>query len=378
MKKIILRIFLAVGVILFSVWAIMPYYLSRALIYEQPGIDDYTIFSNRKVNTAKPVLWAFRKDFNRQKLSETSLLKIKGLETVAFLVVQNDSLLHEEYWDGYSDSSYSNSFSVAKSIVSLLIGCLIDEGKIKSVDQPVTDFIPEFKGDAYQKITVKDVLCMSSGLNWDESYNSAFSKTTKAYYGNNLPELITTLKPIEAPGRIHRYKSGDSQLLSMIVEKASGKHLADYASEKLWQPLGAEHAALWSLDKENGNEKAYCCFNSNARDFARIGQMVLDSGQFAGRQLVSKEYIRQATSPASWLKDEHGQNCSWYGYQFWMLNYKGMKINYARGILGQYIFIIPEKKAVVVRLGSKRSSTYSGKVPDDVFLYLDEALSMLR
>ena len=105
--------------------------------------------------------------------------------------------------------------------------------------------------------------------------------------------------------------------------------------------------------------------------------MLLDSGQFNGKQIVSSEYIRQATSPAIWLKDEKSKTCNWYGYQVWMLTYKGMKINYARGILGQYILVIPDKKAVIVRLGHKRSKKYSGEVPDDIFMFLDAALSIL-
>jgi CubicO group peptidase (beta-lactamase class C family) len=106
--------------------------------------------------------------------------------------------------------------------------------------------------------------------------------------------------------------------------------------------------------------------------------LLLDSGQFAGKQIVSKEYIKQATSPASWLRNDKGKTCTWYGYQFWMLDYKGIKINYARGILGQYIFIIPAKNAVVVRLGKQRSATRTADIPDDVFVYLDAAFDLLR
>ena len=378
MKKIFFRGLVVLVIITVTAWFFMPAYLRPALIYQQPRIDNYAIFNNRVVAAGAAVPWASCRDYNASRINDSTLKHFREYGTVAFLVVQNDSLLHEEYWDGYSDTSHSNSFSMAKSIVSLLIGCLIDEGKIKSVDQPVTDFIPEFRGPDFQKITIKDALTMSSGLNWDESYNNAFSITTKAYYGNDLPSLIYSLKPIEEPGKTFRYKSGDTQLLSMIVEKASGIHLADYAALKLWKPLGAEHDAFWSLDQKDGNEKAYCCFNSNARDFARIGQLVLDSGQCCGHQLVSKEYIRQATSPDSWLKNDKGKTCTWYGYQFWILNFKGMKVPYCRGILGQYIFIIPGKKAVVVRLGSKRSEKYKSSSPEDVFLYLDEALTILK
>jgi CubicO group peptidase (beta-lactamase class C family) len=377
MKKRVFKVLIIITAIILTTWLLMPEYLLKALIYQRPGIEDYHLFANRKVGKASPIPWAIHKDYNKVSISDSLITQFNQYGTVAFVVIKNDSILHEEYWDGYSDSSYSNSFSMAKSIVSLLIGCLVDEGKIKSLDEPITNYIKEYKGPEYQKITIKDLLTMSSGLNWDEAYSSAFSITTKAYYGDDLPSLVSSLVPIETPGKIHRYKSGDTQILSMIVEQASGKHLADYASEKLWKPLGAEYDALWCLDTENGNEKAYCCFNCNARDFARIGQVILDSGQFNGKQVISKEYIRQATSPATWLKDDKGATCNWYGYQIWMLTYKGMKVNYARGILGQYIFVIPAKHAVIVRLGHKRSEKYSGMVPTDVFMFLDAALELL-
>ena len=167
-------------------------------------------------------------------------------------------------------------------------------------------------------------------------------------------------------------------MLALIVEKASGKSVSDYASEKLWKPLGAEHPALWSVDRPEGIEKAYCCFNSTATDFARIGQMVLDSGQFNNQQIISKEYLKQATVPANWLKGEERDSLDYYGYQFWMLTHKGHKIIYARGILGQYIFIIPSLNAVVVRLGAERSKVIIRHEPSDIFTYLDAAFVLIE
>jgi CubicO group peptidase (beta-lactamase class C family) len=153
--------------------------------------------------------------------------------------------------------------------------------------------------------------------------------------------------------------------------------VSEYASEKLWKPLGAAHPALWSIDRIDGVEKAYCCFNSTATDFARIGQMVLDSGQFNNQQIISKTYLKEATSPASWVKGEDGDPLDYYGYQFWLLTHKNHKVVYARGILGQYIFIIPSLNAVVVRLGTDRSKQYINHAPKDVYSYLDAALGLL-
>jgi CubicO group peptidase (beta-lactamase class C family) len=219
---------------------------------------------------------------------------------------------------------------------------------------------------------------MSSGIEWNETYSSLFSPTTKAYYGNHLSEQMLALSVKDEPGIKFSYQSCNTQLLSMIIEKASGKSLSDYASEKIWKPLGAEHPALWSLDKSNGIEKAYCCFNSTATDFARIGQLVLDSGQFNHVRVVSKSYLAMATQPATYLKDENNDSCYYYGFQFWLLTHKGNKVVYARGILGQYIFIIPSLNAVVVRLGTGRSKEYLNHAPKDVYTYLDAAIDLVK
>jgi CubicO group peptidase (beta-lactamase class C family) len=376
MKVRLIQIFVFILLILGIIWVMLPYYLRRALIHQHAGIEDYTLFHNRIVKAGNPLPWELHSAYNVTKLNDKVRLQFEHYETAAYLVVLSDSILYEEYWDDLSDSSHSNSFSMAKSFISVLIGCLLDEGKIQSLDQPVSDYIPSFQAKEYSSISIRDLLTMSSGLDWDESYSGAFSKTTMAYYGRNLPALVTSLKPVEAPGRIFRYKSCDTQLLGLIIEKASGMRISQYASLKLWQPMGAEHDALWSLDREDGTEKAYCCFNSNARDFARFGQMVLDSGVSDGKRIVSSEYLHQATSSASWLKNEDGKSCDWYGYHFWKLTYRGLAVTYARGILGQYILVIPEKEMVIVRLGHKRSEPGKNYIPEDIYVYIDAALSL--
>ena len=204
---------------------------------------------------------------------------------------------------------------------------------------------------------------MSAGVEWDESYSSLFSKTTQAYYGNDLWKLTLTEKLIEKPGVRFNYQSGVTQILAFIVQKATGKNIADYASEKLWTPIQAEEDAQWSLDHKSGMEKAYCCLNSNARDFARLGQLILNKGMWNGQQVVDSNYIKEATTPATWLKytpSVKGETkassvpCTFYGYQFWIANYRGVKISYMRGMLGQYIIAIPALDAVIVRLGKEK------------------------
>lgn len=376
MKKRTIRILLYLAVFLLLVIISIPGHYKRAIIYGHANIDDFKIFENRVVQNAQGIPWQHDSLYNVQTINPAHLSAFDTFGTTAFVVIRDKKIIHEEYWDGASDTTRSNSFSVAKSIVSLLVGCLVDEGKIKSLDQQVTDFLPDFKNTNGFNLRIKDLLTMSSGIDWDEGYSSLFSPTTKAYYGSQLAEQMLDLNVTKEPGKIFEYQSCDTQLLSLIIEKITGKTLSENASEKLWKPLGAEHPALWSLDRLDGVEKAYCCFNSTATDFARIGQLVLDSGQFNNQQIVSKAYLKEATSPATWLKGEDGNPLDYYGYQFWMLTHKGHKVVYARGILGQYIFIIPSLNTVVVRLGTARSDKRVNNLPQDIFTYLDAAFAM--
>jgi CubicO group peptidase (beta-lactamase class C family) len=325
-------------------------YIYKALIYKYARIDNCTIFENRTVEAGTYIPIPDAVGYNKAKLSSEFRNYLLETETVAFLVLKNDSVYYEEYWDGYNKDAHSNSFSVAKSIVSILIGIAIDEGKIKSVDQKVSDFIPEYSSGMNAQLTIKHLLTMSAAFNWDETYDGLFSKTTKAYYGRNLKKMILRLKVTETPGKKFNYQSSNQLVLAYILEKASGKTLSEYASEKLWKPLGAKDNALWSLDKKDGMEKAYCCFNSNARDFSRIGLLYLHNGMFNNQRIISEEYVKKSIEPSD-LTDEFGDKADYYGYSWWLTTIDSTKMFYARGILGQYIIVIPDKNIVVVRLG---------------------------
>lgn len=339
-------------------------YLFKAVVYNFANIDDYKIFENNTVKTAIAQPWALSSNYNKVNYPDSLNALMEELDAVGLLVIKNDSIQFEKYWDGYSDSSLSNSFSMAKSVTSLLIGVAIKEGKIKSVDQPVGDFIPEFKEGDKAALTIKDVLTMSSGTNWNESYSNPASETTELYYGKDLYKVATKVQMEKKPGTYHSYKSGDTQLLGLILQKVTGKSLSEYASEKLWEPMGAEHPALWSLDRKGGSEKAYCCFNSNTRDFARLGKLMLDSGKWKGNAIIDSNYYVNSIK-ACGVNDDHGQTCDYYGYQWW-IDPMHPEIFYARGILGQYIIVIPSKKTIIVRLGKKTSPNRVYTVPEEV------------
>ena len=376
-KRIITAV-VSVAVLLLIIFFILPVHMQRAIRYRKASIDDYRIFENRTVDAGAPIPWAVSPTCNVKEVPADAARLMTDLSTTAFLVIKDNRIVYEKYFKGYDKSARSGSFSAAKSIVSILVGIALDEGKIRSIDEPVGDFLPEFSKGPASHLTIRDVLCMSSGIDWDESYSSLFSVTTKSYFGNDLEGLVRGIRVVDIPGRKFNYQSGNTQILGQVVMKATGRKLAEYASEKLWRPLGAESPALWSLDRTDGVEKAFCCFNATARDFARIGQMVLNGGTFAGKRIVSSAYLRQATSPASWLLDEHGKPVDFYGYQFWIMHHRGLTIPMARGILGQYIMFLPQKNAVIVRLGEKRIEEKVRQVPKDAYTWVDAALAVME
>ena len=355
-----------------AIWLTGYTYLYKTLIYTYPGIDDLTIFDSRSVNDDIPQPWPAAADYNKKTLPPEVTAELEKTESVAFLVIRDDSIAYEQYWDKYNSTSLSNSFSVAKSIVGILAGIAIGEGYF-NVNDPVGKYIPEFEKGLNAKLRIKHLLTMSSGLNWDESYSSLFSLTTEAYYGSDLEGLVKNLKVVEEPGKIFRYMSCNSVLLALIIRNTTGKNISDYASEKLWKPVGATQSAFWSLDHQDGLEKAYCCFYSNARDFARIGKLYLDSGRWNGDQIVPLSYFIESTTPNKY-EDEHGKKADYYGYQWWLMKNGLHSVFYARGILGQYIIVVPDKRIVIVRLGNKRGEKNANNHYSDMITYTEGVL----
>lgn len=360
------------------------YYVHRALLHTYPKIDQYSIFENRVVKAANPVPMPFAPGASERRVDSAFEKDFARYGTVAFLVLKDGEVFAEQYWEDYGPASHSNSFSMAKSIVSLLVGCAITDGYIKSVDEPVGDFLPEWGSFNGKTLTIRDLLTMSAGVRWDESSTSLFSTTTEAYYGRDLWRLAKREVLVSTPGEYFNYQSGVTQILAFLLKKATGKDIAAYASEKLWTPIEAEEDALWSLDHKDGMEKAYCCFNSNARDFARLGQLVLQHGYWYGKEgrisVVDSAYVAEATSPATYLKavlpDGREAPCTMYGYQFWLMNYKGHDVKYFRGILGQYIMVIPDLNTVIVRLGHRRAKEYNANwdYPVDMDIWMEAGL----
>lgn len=347
----------------------------RALRYNFVNIDDYKIFENRVIKAGNPKEWNNGSDYNKTQLTPALEKILTDNQSVSFLIIKNDSVRVEKYWDDYSAESLSSSFSMAKSFVGAMIGIALKEGKIKSLDEPVANYIPEFKENNKQNITIRHLLMMSSGLDWDEGYASLFSPVTESYYGTDLYKQITALKYKEPSGKYWEYKSCDTQLLGFILEKATGKTLSDYCSEKIWTPVNAVHIALWSLDKMDGHEKAYSAFNSNARDFARLAKLYLQMGNWNGVQIIDSSFILASITPNSLIDPDTKQPNTIYGYQWWQTQIDSHNIFYMRGILGQYVIAVPDMNMIIVRLGKKRSTGEDG-IPNDYPVIIREAIKM--
>jgi CubicO group peptidase (beta-lactamase class C family) len=344
------------------------------------SIYDFKTHPTRLIQaSAKPQPWGIDSSYNKKEILDSLMKVLEENNTIAFLVIQDGKIKYEHYWDGHAKDSLSGSFSAAKSMISLLIGIALDEGKIKSLDQSVGDFIPSFKEGGKEKITIKNLLTMSSGTSWLEKDKGYFSLNAMGYYGDDEQYVVDNYEFKEPAGVNWEYRSGDTQALGLVVEKVFGKNISTLVSERFLQPMGAEKNALWLLDEGKNHEKAFCCFNGIARDYARFGQLILNNGKWNDKQIVSEKYMKEATSPASYLKDptEGNNPVDYYGYQYWILNRGGRTVPMMNGLFGQYVYAVKDKNTVIVRLGNSPIGKFYHHFQGDALRYLDAGLSVL-
>ena len=328
-------------------------------------LSDYKYFDNRVIDPS-PVAQPWAKHYDYNTIIETDELAAinKERETKAFLVIKNDSIVFEKYFDGYNESSKSNAFSMTKSITVTLLGKAIMDGKIKSLDQPVGDFFDEYKTGLGAELTVGDLASMSSGMEWSEKYYSIINITSESYFTDDLRSLILNQKIINKPGQKFRYSSGDTQLLGMVIEKATNTNLSDYLRNNFTIHMGFENEALWQLDsEESGMEKAYCCFASNAKDFARFGKLYKDNGKWNNEILLDSTFINKAINPVF-------DTSPYYGYGWWLYNYNGKKVFTMNGHRGQFVIVFPEEDIIIVRLGDKNMRGDDDDDDGDLYKYI--------
>jgi len=378
MSKILKWIFIVITSLILLLYAFNIEYLIKGVrtIYltgnNTAFISDYEYFDNREIENSNPEPWPIHKNYNQ--FVETEELKVlnEQRETKSFLVIKNDSIVFEKYYDGYDQNSLSNSFSVAKSIVVSLMGKAIMEGKIKGLDQPVSDYFEEYKDGLASELTVGDLASMSSGMKWNEKYYSVINITSESYFTDDLRSVILRQKIIDKPGQSFRYSSGDTQLLAMVIEKATGTTLSDYLSEKFWKPMGAENNALWQLDSDNyGMEKAYCCIASTARDFARFGKLYINNGKWGNEIILDSSFVELAIKPVF-------DSSPYYGYGWWLYNYEGKKVFTMNGHRGQFVISFPEENIIIVRQGSFNEKGRVSNSSGDLYKYISEGYNLAK
>ncbi|MDB5225961.1 MAG: beta-lactamase [Bacteroidota bacterium] len=376
MKKILLVIIVLIGV-----YFLLPEHVQMGLKHNFADVDDYKIFPYHTIKrSTHPEPWKISETYNKKAPSKELLDFFKDRKTCAFLVIKDGKIAYEYYAEQYDKETISGSFSMAKTITALLIGKLLEEGKIKSLDDDVKKYVPQLTQIPEGKLTIRNVLTMSADMDWDESYWNIFSLTAESYYGNDLDKLMGKLKLRNdgQQGKRFEYQSCCTQILGYIIKNLTNRSLAENAGEVLWQPLGAESDAVWSTDK-HGMEKSFCCVNATARDFARLGQMVLQKGRWDSVQVIDSSYISLMTTADIFLKDAKGYTCDWYGCQSWMIDYKNHHVPYFRGILGQFIFVIPDANTVIVRIGKKikRDPNDPKMQNDDIRNYIEAGLQVM-
>ena len=298
--------------------------------------------------------------------------------TVALLVAQRGQLVHERYFNGYDAGSLVTSFSMAKSVVSVLLGIAIDEGRITGIDEPITRTLPELRANdpRFDRITLRHLLLMRSGIRFDEGYGSPFSEAARFYLSPDLKREVAALRIEGPPNQRQAYKSGDTQLLAMAVERAVGQPLARFAEQRLWQPMGAQHDASWSLDSAAGGVvRGFCCLNARAVDYLRFGLMVLNEGQYNGQRIVSAAWLRDSTAAQVGLpgdSDAAQRNieradtpqAAFYAQQWRRRPLPSVAplqpgaMVYAQGLHGQLLLIDTASQTVVLRLGRQQGDRH--------------------
>ena len=335
--------------------------------YTTVFIDDNEYFDYVEVETSNtPETWPKHINYNKINPSSSFDQFNSEMETAAFLVFKNDSIITEKYYNGYDENSVINSFSMAKTLISVSLAKAIEQEYIQGLEQKVMDFIPELKGEFASEVTIEDLVSMQSGMKWIEPSLNPFSVIARTYFTDNINKLMLEQPYINKPGINFHYSSGNTQILGLLIERATGQKITDYFSENFWKKMNAEKNAIWQLDSfESGNAKAFCCFSTNARDLSLMGKLYINNGNWNGDQLVNEEYIKNSLTPRDTLI---------YGLGVWMKNYKGHQIGMMRGHLGQYVMFIPEKDLIISRFGRQYIDKGVIEITDDTYVYIDEAL----
>ena len=287
--------------------------------------------------------------------------------TTGIVVLMDGTIVFERYYRDNTAASKTISWSVAKSFVSALVGIAVEEGHIRDIHQPVTDYVPTLRGTGYDGVSIKNVLQMSSGIGFNEDYGDFFSDINRMgraiAFNTPLDDFVASLRRERPPGTFHHYVSTDTQVLGMVLRAATGETLASYLESRIWQKIGMESDAYWLIDR-NGMELAFGGLNAVLRDYARFGQLYLNEGKWAGKQVVPAEWIRASVTPDAPHLQPGNPNSSWvlgYGYQLWIPQQPDGDY-LAIGVYNQFIYVYPKKGIVIAK--SSAYPAYNVDGPD--------------
>jgi CubicO group peptidase (beta-lactamase class C family) len=299
--------------------------------------------------------------------------------SAAFLVAHQGNLVHESYFAPYNAESRTNGFSMAKTLITLLAGAAVADGVAPSLDAPLARWLSEYANHPQgAKATLAQLSAMTSGHEWTEHYYLPLNPTTELYFGGHVEVTVLRQGFEREPGSAFEYSSASTQVLAVALQRALRERdpqasLSQYLSARLWQPLGLAQAS-WSLDRpreQGGMEMAYCCVHSRARDMLRIGQLLLQQGQWNGQALLPADFVQRITQPNGQVRH--------YGLGLWMDPDAPVPFYFLQGHLGQYVIVVPSHELVVLRTGQYRTKATQRHpvIPEEVYLYVDEALRMV-
>lgn len=301
------------------------------------------------------------------ELSPDTRTALESYDTKGLIVLEKDSLVLEEYWDDHDASTISNSFSTAKTVITLLIQIAIQDGYIDSWDDPITKYIPEYEiPEGVVEPTLRHFSTMTAGMQIKENYNDPFSKTAKLYYGDNAEATALSVPPGKHPtGEVYEYQSAQTQVLTVALSRAVGESVSSFANRELFAKVGFEVPATWHLDRADGLELGFCCLNVSVRDFAKLGQFILHDGKINGQPVVDSAFIAMASQ---------GYKSPYYGHSFWIYPEPHNHVFGFRGMLGQDILIDRAHQRVVMRVGQRDGGKYHAdfnKVEEALLLQMD-------
>jgi len=344
-----------------------PEYVYRAYVWGDSDIFDYEKFPSRPIENAAPAFHF------KQATPAEAFVPPEGFEamleasgTSGFLILQDDRLLYEAYFNGFERDSWFTSFSVAKSFDSALIGIALSEGLIGSVDDPVITYIPELAGRGLDGLTIRNLLKMDCGVRYRESdlldILAMQGDDSKTYYMPDLRALALTILPSGEPlGPCFLYNNYHPILEGMILERVTGMTVSEYMQARLWKPLGMEYPATWSINREgDGLEKMESGLNARAVDFAKFGRLYLNLGRWEGQQILPEAWVRESTAPEPGEVrpqtggDRYAEPDGYYQYHWRGTKRENGLYDYAAaGHLGQYTFVRPDQNLIIVRLGTE-------------------------